>query len=104
MKIKFLIAISLFVASSCKEKKQAESNPESKGLATSQNTNKTKLECLTETLKGVWLPEDYIKKMQQTKSAFLASNTIPDIAELQIDPKNIKNDSLYIISSLNNHE
>lgn len=104
MKITFLIAISLFLFSSCQEKKLAESNPESKDLEERQNSNKTELENLSENLKGVWLPEDYVQKLKQTKSAFLASSAIPDIAELQIDTKNIRNDSLYITSSLNNHE
>ncbi len=55
-------------------------------------------------IQGIWLPKKYLNDIQKTKSAYISSRSIPTIAELQIEPKEIKNDSLYVISSYNNHE
>jgi hypothetical protein len=59
---------------------------------------------ISQVIQGVWLPKEYLEDIYQSKSAFVSSKFIPAIAELQIDPNNIINDSLEIISSLNNHE
>lgn len=55
-------------------------------------------------IQGVWLPKSYIQDIYETQSAFSAYRSIPDIAEMQINPEKIRNDTLYVASSLNNHE
>lgn len=55
-------------------------------------------------LQGVWLPQCYIQDIYETGSAFVASRSIPTISEIQIDPDNLNNDTLYVVSSLSNHE
>jgi len=53
---------------------------------------------------GVWLPTEYVNEIKKTKSAYLSHNSIPVISELTITENNLKNDTLFVGSSLNNHE
>jgi len=58
----------------------------------------------TEKFEGVWLPELYVNEIRKSKSAYLSRNSIPEISELTIHRRNLKNDTLFVGSSLNNHE
>jgi hypothetical protein len=53
---------------------------------------------------GVWLPKEYVNEIKKSKSAYLSHNSIPIISELTITENNLKNDTLFVGSSLNNHE
>ena len=45
-----------------------------------------------------------MNKIKKTKSAYISQNSIPLISELTITKNNLKNDTLFVGSSLNNHE
>lgn len=53
---------------------------------------------------GVWLPKKYVDGIRKTKSAYLTRDSIPLISELSISKNKLKNDTLFVGSSLNNHE
>lgn len=62
------------------------------------------LDTFSELFGGVWLPKEYVNEIIKTKSAYLSRNSIPEIAELAITKKNLKKDTLFVGSSINNHE
>lgn len=62
------------------------------------------LDNFSEIFGGVWLPKEYVNEIEKTKSAYLSQNAIPVISELTISKNNLKNDTLFVGSSLNNHE
>jgi len=62
------------------------------------------LESFSDKFGGVWLPKEYVNEIIKTKSAYLSQNSIPVISELTITKNNLKNDTLFVGSSLNNHE
>jgi len=62
------------------------------------------LESFSDKFGGVWLPKEYVNKIIKTKSAYSSQNSIPVISELTITKNNLKNDTLFVGSSLNNHE
>lgn len=66
--------------------------------------NPMNLSDFSEIFGGVWLPKKYVTEIQKSKSAYLSRNSIPEISELTIHKRNVKNDTLFIGSSLNNHE
>ena len=70
----------------------------------SKASNHISLTEFSEKFGGVWLPEQYVNEIRKSKSAYLARNSIPEISELIIHNRNFKNDTLFVGSSLNNHE
>lgn len=68
------------------------------------NSEEIDLSSIKPIIQGIWLPREYVKDIYKTQSAYSSHNAIPDIAEMQINPDDIKNDTLYVGSSLNNHE
>ncbi|MDY0078078.1 MAG: hypothetical protein RBR87_12485 [Bacteroidales bacterium] len=57
-----------------------------------------------ETFGGVWIPEAYLNAIIKHKSAYLSHLDIPYISELKIHKNNLKNDTLNVLSGINNHE
>lgn len=68
------------------------------------NSEEIDLSSIKPIIQGIWLPREYVTDIYKTQSAYSSHNVIPDIAEMQINPDDIKNDTLYVGSSLNNHE
>ncbi|MDA3815781.1 MAG: hypothetical protein PF486_00260 [Prolixibacteraceae bacterium] len=78
-----------------------KTEPEKKEL---QTENSLSLNDFVNTFGGVWLPEKYVNKIKESNSAYLSKNLILQISELTIHKRNLKNDTLFVGSSLNNHE
>lgn len=75
--------------------------------ATESNTTPEKevdISPISSIIQGIWLPRVYVQDIHESRSAFTAYRSIPEIAEMQIDPDLTMNDTLYVESSLNNHE
>ena len=68
------------------------------------NLTQVDISAIKPIIQGIWLPRKYVQDIYETHSAFLSSKSIPVISEMQIDPDQIQNDTLYVASSLNNHE
>jgi hypothetical protein len=99
IQILFLLAI-LF---SCKE--EGKDNKQSQSITIDSKVEKQiDLEPIKSIIQGIWLPKEYVQEIYKSKSAYSAYHLIPDIAEMQINPEKIRNDTLYVGSSLNNHE
>ena len=79
-------------------------NSENKKSRGTSSINHMTLTEFTEKFEGVWLPELYVNEIRKSKSAYLSRNSIPEISELTIHRRNLKNDTLFVGSSLNNHE
>lgn len=79
-------------------------NSENKKSRGTSSINHLTLNEFTEKFEGVWLPELYVNEIRKSKSAYLSRNSIPEISELTIHRRNLKNDTLFVGSSLNNHE
>ncbi len=79
-------------------------NSENKKSKGTSSTNHMTLTEFTEKFEGVWLPELYVNEIRKSESAYLSRNSIPEISELTIHRRNLKNDTLFVGSSLNNHE
>jgi hypothetical protein len=62
------------------------------------------LDNFSEIFGGVWIPKKYVNEIERTKSAYLSQNAIPLISALTISKDNLKNDTLFVGSGLNNHE
>ncbi|HBX83396.1 MAG: hypothetical protein A2W97_16465 [Bacteroidetes bacterium GWE2_40_63] len=99
-KILFVTWISFITMFSCKtdQKKDADFKNESK------SKEYLNLKDFSEKFSGVWLPKSYLYSIEKSKSAYLSHKAIPIISELSIHTKDLKNDTLYIGASLNNHE
>ena len=67
-------------------------------------TTSLDLKSFSDKFGGVWLPKEYVNEIKKTKSAYMSQNSIPLISELRITKNNLKNDTLFVGSGLNNHE
>lgn len=55
-------------------------------------------------ISGVWVKSDFIYDLMKTKSPYKSSNKLKGIVTMWIDTSKIVNDSLFIGTSINNHE
>lgn len=55
-------------------------------------------------IQGVWVKKDYIDKVRKTKSPLAAADEATDLTTMYINTKNIKGDSLMIITGWGNHD
>ena len=107
MKSLIYIVIPMILISSCKEvddenlKLEQNHSQNDKSI---ESNEKVDISSLIPIIQGIWLPKEYVENLYKTKSAYLASSLIPEIAELQINPDKIINDTLYVPSSIGNHE
>ena len=97
------------MVSSCKEKNQEnaieqETASKREVLNDSSIFKGIDISSIESIIQGIWLPRTYVQDIYETQSAFSAYRSIPGIAEMQINPEKIRNDTLYVRSSLNNHE
>ncbi len=97
------------VFTSCKQNDKegsTEKEPTSKKENSIDHSKSKKIDIssIESIIQGIWLPRTYVQDIYETQSAFSAYRSIPDIAEMQINPNEIRNDTLYVGSSLNNHE
>lgn len=87
-----------------KEKDLQKEFKKSASIDKTKYVNPLNLKDFSEIFGGVWLPKKYVNEIEKSKSAYLSQNSIPEISELTITKKDLKNDTLFIGSSLNNHE
>lgn len=107
MKSLIYIVIPMILISSCKE--VGNENLKSEQIhfendKSIESNEKADISSLIPIIQGIWLPKEYVENLHKTKSAYIASSLIPEIAELQINPDEIVNDTLYVGSSIGNHE
>jgi len=110
-KIVILAWIALVTLISCKtEQKKGKNIPNDIRKTETIDTEKSALDSplnvrdFSEQFGGVWLPKKYLNGIEKSRSAYLSKELIPQIAALTIHKKNLKNDTLFVGSSLNNHE
>lgn len=110
-KIMMLSWIVLVTVMACNTEQKKENNASQETTKTETIDEKKSAENkllnvkdFAEIFGGVWLPKKYLNGIEKSKSAYLSKDLIPQIAALTIDIKNLKDDTLFVGSSLNNHE
>jgi len=83
---------------------QPEIKTENKENTTEITEKALILNDFTETFGGVWIPKAYLNAIIKHKSTYLSHHDIPYISELKIHKNNLKNDTLIVLSGINNHE
>lgn len=90
---------------SCKENSTENETTSKKEVLIDNPTSKEiDLSSIKLIIQGVWLPMIYVQDIYETQSAFSSYRSIPDIAEMQINPEEIRDNTLHVGSSLGNHE
>lgn len=93
------IVFSLFILSCQTESKKGSSKNNKPDI-----DNRLALNEFAETFGGVWIPKNYLDAINKHKSAYLSRDEIPFISQLKIHKSNLKDDTLWVESGLNNHE
>lgn len=97
MKHRIIIFIGIIVLiSACSETQNKSQNKEI-SVIEMIDTDELTIKEIGSVLQGIWLPPKYVQKILNTKSANIASHSIPKIAELQIDPKKLKPMNLILV-------
>ena len=68
------------------------------------NPDSLSMSAVLAVIHGIWSPKEYVNLLERTNSAFLAHDSIPLIAEFQINTSKFSGDTLGVVSSINNHE
>jgi len=104
MKNAFYVLLLGGLIASCKSGNKNPVADSTSKITTSVDQGNKLIEKFAPLIQGVWVKEAYISSIGKTGSPYRSFKQLRGVASLFINVKNIKDDSLVIGYSLNNHE